>query len=61
MHYSISVSCRRKLIKFCNSDENFVAVVISYDTANTLKIGDFFALTWSIFAGPVTNGMLVMF
>ena len=26
----------------------------SYDTANTLKIGDFFVLTWSIFAGPVT-------
>ena len=23
-------------------------------TANTLKVGDFFALTWSIFAGPVT-------
>ena len=29
--------------------------LLSYDTANTLKIGDFFALTWSTFAGPVTN------
>ena len=44
MHYPISVSCRRKPIKFCSSDEDFVAVVqivISYDTANTLKTGDF--------------------
>ena len=27
MQYSISVSCRRKPIKFCSSDEDFVAVV----------------------------------
>ena len=58
MHYPISVSCRRKPIKFCSSDEDFVTVVykqlLSYDTANTLKIGDFFALTWSTFADPVT-------
>ena len=27
MDYLISVSCRRKLIKFCSSDENFVAIV----------------------------------
>ena len=27
---------------------------ISYDRAKTEKIGDFFALRWLIFAGPVT-------
>ena len=27
---------------------------ISYDRARTEKIGDFFALTWLIFTGPVT-------
>ena len=27
---------------------------VSYDRAKTEKIGDFFALTWLIFAGPVT-------
>ena len=27
MHYPITVSCRRKPIKFCSSDEDFVAVV----------------------------------
>ena len=29
MHYPISVSCRRKPIKFCNSDKDFVAVVLT--------------------------------
>ena len=29
--------------------------LLSYDTANTVKIGNLFALTWSIFAGPVIN------
>ena len=28
---------------------------ISYDRAKTEKIGNFFALTWLIFAAPVTN------
>ena len=27
---------------------------VRYDRAKTEKIGDFFALTWLIFAGPVT-------
>ena len=27
---------------------------VSYDRAKTEKMGDFFALTWLIFAGPVT-------
>ena len=27
---------------------------ISYDRANLKKVGDFYALTWLIFAGPVT-------
>ena len=28
--------------------------MISYDRAKFEKVGDFFALTWLIFAGPVT-------
>ena len=27
---------------------------ISYDRANSKKVGDFYALTWLIFTGPVT-------
>ena len=27
---------------------------VSYDRVKTEKMGDFFALTWLIFAGPVT-------
>ena len=34
--------------------------LLSYDTANTLNIGDFFALTWSIYAGPVTYNICNM-
>ena len=63
MQYPISVSCTRTPIKFCSTDEDFVAVlltVINYDTANTLKIGDLCALRWLIFAGPVTYCILVI-
>ena len=35
---------QKKAIKFCSSDEDFVTVVQSYDTANTVKIGDFLHL-----------------
>ena len=28
--------------------------LLSYDAASTMGIGNFFALTWSIIAGPVT-------
>ena len=31
-----------------------VQIVCSYDSAKIKKIGNFFALTWLIFAGPVT-------
>ena len=32
---------------------------VSYDREKTEKIGDFFALTWLIFAGPVTYALAV--
>ena len=31
---------------------------ISYDKANLKKVGDFYVLTWLIFAGPVTHEIL---
>ena len=52
MWYPISVNFRRKPIKFYSSDRDFNVFV--HDRAKTEKIGDFFALTWLIFAGPVT-------
>ena len=29
--------------------------IISYDRTKLKKVGDFYVLTWLIFAGPVTN------
>ena len=57
MYYPISVGCRRKPITFCNSGEDFVAVVlivIKLWYSKYAKNRLFFVLTWSIFAGPVT-------
>ena len=41
------------LLRLCKS-------FVSYDRAKTEKIGNFFALTWLIFAGPVTYYSLVL-
>ena len=38
------------LILFDSYEQN-----ISYDRAKLKKVGDFYVLTWLIFAGPVTN------
>ena len=54
MYYS---RCRRKPIKLCSSDEDFVVVEMVKRAKS--KNRQFFVLRWSIFAGPVTYGTYI--